>query len=383
MWVDYLGVGRAPLITVTCAGRFHAFRLAEQLERRGELARFLTTTPPRRDEAVSRYKYNPWPEIAMRGPRRFGFAFASGDQVKARMFDHWAATHLPDESDTVVVWSGMGRETIAESKRRGWTTIVDRGSTHCLSQDAVLRRAHRDLNLPYTSPAMSDQLAEYESCDAIVVPSEWAKRTFVDNGIPSAKVRVVPYGVDIRKFSPSLRMPDRLIVLAVGASVRKNTVGLVKAFLSAGVVRSELWIAGTVPNDLRSVWSVVPEPHGLVKVLGHVPHRDLPDLYRQASCFVCASLEEGMSLALLEAMASGLPCLATPQSGAPDLGLIPRIEGPNDLTEWIRSIAASAVLQRSMGEYARAQAERFTWDAYGDRWLEATEGVRTRVPVAS
>ena len=112
-----------------------------------------------------------------------------------------------------------------------------------------------------------------------------------------------------------------------------------------------------------------------------MPRDEIARCYAAAHVFVLPSYNEGMSVALLEAMASGLPVIVTPTGGTEELvepgvnGLIFEWSDVDALTRHVRSLAQNRALARRMGAASRARTGRFTWQAAGDRYLEMFEQI--------
>jgi glycosyltransferase involved in cell wall biosynthesis len=102
----------------------------------------------------------------------------------------------------------------------------------------------------------------------------------------------------------------------------------------------------------------------------------LPELLRQCDVLVFPSYCEGFALVLLEALASGMPIITTEATAGPDLiedGVEGRIVPSGDvdaLCAAMQSMALETDELESMSQAARRTAERFSWDAYGDRWQQ-------------
>jgi len=122
-----------------------------------------------------------------------------------------------------------------------------------------------------------------------------------------------------------------------------------------------------------------------VRFFGRADGADLIDLFAQADLFVLPSEREGMPLVLLEAMAMGLPTVATDIAGNRDVvidGENGRLVPLNDAAAMRRALvelASDEALYSRMSESARKSAERFRWDAVGQDF----EDVYARVAKAA
>jgi len=100
----------------------------------------------------------------------------------------------------------------------------------------------------------------------------------------------------------------------------------------------------------------------------------MPDIYRQHDVFVSASMQEGMSNAMLEAMASGLPIVTTRCEGVDELigdnGLVVEDSRPEELAAAIRRLADAPATLQAMSVAARKKAESFGWDKVADAYLQ-------------
>lgn len=260
--------------------------------------------------------------------------------------------------------------------RRFW---LDRTIAHPAASRPLLEKLGQEFpdwaeSVAPRPPAVSAAEArEHELAHRVVVGSGFARDTLLAQGVPASKVRVNPYGVDWQRFAaaPRTRAPDgKIRFLFVGSLIgRKGVPHLLEAWRRLAPAQGELWLAGAGPVE-RIQARKLP---GL-RLLGQVPHAEIPALFAAADVFVLPSLLEGFSLTVLEALASGLPVIATPNTGAgeaveePALGrLIPpaSVEAiETALAHYLSHPPNHEVIRRT----AAPLAARFTWHAYGDRW---------------
>jgi glycosyltransferase involved in cell wall biosynthesis len=221
--------------------------------------------------------------------------------------------------------------------------------------------------------------------DEVVVLSDFMRRELRRVYGRSRHATVVPGGVDADRFTPDGRTVDRIggdpAVLTVRRlSDRMGHELLIEAFSAVLSERpgARLYIAGSGP--LRSRLEAVARAHGVAGAttfLGYVPDDDLPAVYRSADIFVLPTRElEGFGLATLEALASGLPVVATPVGGTVELlsGLQarPSIPEPMLVASVDADTVASGMLawadlpEEALADAARTcrryTSGRFTWD---------------------
>jgi glycosyltransferase involved in cell wall biosynthesis len=226
---------------------------------------------------------------------------------------------------------------------------------------------------PRRPQVIQAESSEHRLASKIVVASSFTRRTLIENGVPSGKIITNPYGVDLGRFSPLWRpAPSRpLRFLFLGTlSVRKGVPLLLDTWRGLSPRDAELWLAGPLT---RQHAALIPSLPGL-RVIGKTPHRELPRLLRECDVLVFPSYFEGFGLVLLEAMAAGLPVIATDATAAPDLitngveGLIIPAGSAEALSEAVQFFLRFPENLFPMSAAARRCAERYSWDAYGNRW---------------
>jgi glycosyltransferase involved in cell wall biosynthesis len=207
-----------------------------------------------------------------------------------------------------------------------------------------------------------------ERAAAIFTVSEAAREDLVRAaGAPRERVFVTPNGVDPRFFE--LRAPEgprAPYLLAVGTfEPRKNLPVLLEAFRR---LRREGRDLQLVVAGHQAFTQLLPlgdlAPH--VRLTGVVPDHELRSLYAGAACFVMPSLHEGFGLPLAEAMAAGVPAVASDIPALREVGgEAVRYADPRDADGFAGAIRAA--LDDREGSQLRAaagrgRARRFRWD---------------------
>jgi glycosyltransferase involved in cell wall biosynthesis len=200
----------------------------------------------------------------------------------------------------------------------------------------------------------------------------------------------IPNGVDINAFKPLTVVADNgpLKLLCVGRLIERkgqhHLIDAVKQLTDEGI-DVKLDLVGT--GDARSANEAQVAGLGLsdrVHFLGYVSREKIAEHYGAAHVFVLPSYNEGMSVALLEAMASGLAVLVTPTGGTPELvedgvnGKIFKWADVGHLTSLLRGLAMDRATVRRMGEASRLRVGSFSWDRTANRYLEVLESIVPR-----
>jgi phosphatidylinositol alpha-1,6-mannosyltransferase len=196
---------------------------------------------------------------------------------------------------------------------------------------------------------------------------ELAQRT-----APDIDVRVIANGVDLECFCPAEGRPNPhhpLRLVCVGRLIerkgQRHLLAAVRRLRDAGR-EVEVVLVGT-GDDEEALHRQTAEL-GLsdcVRFTGCVPHDEMPDLYRTADIFVLPSYNEGMSIALLEAMACGLPVIVTNTGGTRELvhdnGMVVPWADVGALARSIEVLACDDARRWAMGAASRSLAARYTW----------------------
>ena len=372
-------------VVLSTIGKFHTFDLARQLHKRGALKTIYSGYPlfklkkeslPKQSVKTFPYLHAPYMRFAPRyTPARFLWEWQ--DRV---WFDRFVAGQLP-ECDVFCGLSGSGLHSGRRAKSRGAKYVCDRGSAHIRVQDRILREEFELQGIPY--PGVDPRIImreeeEYEAADLITVPSAFAMNTFLEAGVPRKKMRLATYGVDLGMFHAcTARQPDDFHVVFVGGlSVRKGIRYLLDAFQQLQCKNKRLTLVGTVLPEMEATINAL-RHNPRIQVRGHVPQEKLKEILSAGHALVLPSVEDGLGLVQVQALACGCPVIATQNTGAQDVftdgkeGFIVPIRDAAAIAERLQRLADDPELSTTMSQAAVQRVKSISgWDQYGDRMFQ-------------
>lgn len=235
---------------------------------------------------------------------------------------------------------------------------------------------------PSSGDYAAREMAEWAASDIVVCPSSFVRDGIAEVGGPVEKCVIVPYGIDARfRLPPREPRRDRpLRVLTVGA------VGLRKG--SPYVLAAARQLAGAAEFRMIGPCPVAaPRRAELAEALdlrGAVPRAEIVDHYAWADVFLLPSVCEGSATVTYEALAAGLPVIATPNAGSVVRhGIDGFIVGPGDVdaicTALLR-LARDRDLLAGMSQQARRSSTDYDLAGYGRRLRTALQARTVRLP---
>ncbi|HEX2195160.1 MAG TPA: glycosyltransferase family 4 protein [Candidatus Limnocylindria bacterium] len=219
-----------------------------------------------------------------------------------------------------------------------------------------------------------------------------AARHFIGRYFPG-EYRIIPNGVNLDLFAdaePFEELRDgTLNILFVGRfEERKGLIHLLKAYhrLRKRRVDSRLLVIGTGPKAREYRRFVGLRGVRDVEWLGHVPDEHKARYFASADIFCSpATGQESFGIVLLEAMAAGVPIVASDIHGYKNVlqrgvqGLLVEPRNPRALAAALYRLAVDPELRHRMGEEGRARAPEYSWDRVTERIVDYYHEVRERV----
>jgi glycosyltransferase involved in cell wall biosynthesis len=221
-------------------------------------------------------------------------------------------------------------------------------------------------------------LEEYALADLILVLSAKAEETFLAAGIAPEKLFRHQRGVDVERFRPAEKRPEKFVALFVGALIkRKGVHHLINVWRRLALKDAELWLAGTIHDEIKPLLGK-PGADGIF-ALGFAGK--VEDFYRSGVVHIFPSECEGSAKVTYEAAACGLPQITTRESGDVVVdgvnGLIIPPNDPDALAAAIERLYRDRDLCTRLGAAGRDRAvNNFTWEHFRTRLLEAYRTAR-------
>ncbi len=289
-------------------------------------------------------------------------ASSSALHADSWLYDHSVALVLRP-GDLFVGWATASLVSARAARRRGAGFVLDRACPHVDFQQAIVEQESAKLGVPYRpQPAWfrERQLAEYAEAEHILTPSEYTSATFS----PELRKKIVKAPLMGRCRFPEMTHPERHSEFTVGVvggdPLRKGYLYLLDAWKQLALSGARLLIR--TDADLTRYPALQQRLARLnnVELVAYVP--DMNAFYQRCDVFVLPSVDDGFGMALFEAMANGVPCIATTHCGASELltpgrdGLVvPPFQGEL-IAEALLSLYQREELRRSVAAAARATA---------------------------
>ncbi len=299
------------------------------------------------------------------------------DLWTAQLFDRWVAAQMP-RAQIFHGWNGSCLTSLHKAKKEGMITIVERPSSHPLTATQLMQEEYARWGVPNKPRTvfLAPTIAEIEQADYITVPSPFARDSMLQHNVPRQKLIEIPFGVNLHRYTPgrvttATERPFRAVFVG-NISILKGIPDLLEAWHMLNWPNAELWLVGGATHDFQNIQNRWQNLRGVV-YKGF--SRNISEMLQQCDIFVFPSITEGSALVTYEAMACGLPVIASHNAGSVvrdgiDGFLVP-IRDPAAIALAMTRLREEAGLRLDMGKAARAHVENYSWDTYGHRLAAA------------
>lgn len=217
------------------------------------------------------------------------------------------------------------------------------------------------------------ELDTWESSDIVTCASEYVREGLISQGVDARKIVVVPYPYNVIKTSAADRRGRRgpVVLGFVGqVGLRKGAPYFFQVAKRLDPAAIRCTMVGAITLD-----HVIAEQHrGEVELIGPTPRSNVSAWMDTFDIFLFPSTCEGSAGAVIEAMAAGLPVIASPNSGTPVRhgidGFITTYDDVDRMADYVAQLTADKDLRLRMGDAARQRAMQFGLDQYGRKMKE-------------
>lgn len=186
-----------------------------------------------------------------------------------------------------------------------------------------------DISEALCDPAMSKRYLKLEAADGVITMSEHSRKRLMSLGLNGSKIHVIPYGINVPDVFQNRQSGDTIRCLAVGRMVAKKAPKFtIEAFRQALMGNPCLRLDYVGDGELFDEAKQFVHAHALndkVILHGNQPNPAVMELMKNADIFLQHSRtdpvtgdEEGLPVAILEAMANSLPVVSTRHAGIPE-----------------------------------------------------------------
>lgn len=395
-----------PKTLVAHSGKQHAYRHAMSLQSLGCLAGFVTSSyykptyfpdrllaiSPRmnrfllrrtldglRDDLVHRRWRYEGPEIASRWLR--GNSRSADKHVFRRdeRFDQWVARRFATQGDVFWGFQGSCLKSLGAAREAGRIAVAEFTIAHVTAATRILSEEiakHPEWAATISNAVFPDwyrQRLEEEphAADFCVAASNFTKKSLQEVGVSEDRIELLPLGADLNRFvqvERPLNRPFRILFVG-GIGQRKGVKYLLDAYIRMRSPSTELVLAGPLPADLSPL-----KPYeGKVTLTGRLDQVAVLREMHLADVLVLPSMFEGFGLVIPEAMATGMPVIASTHSAGPELirdgqdGFVIEPDDVESLAGHLDWLATHRQQARQMGKEAAERAHEFSWSAHARR----------------
>lgn len=325
-----------------------------------------------------------FPDIYYWACRFFKVGTPQSASMKAALLFGDAEKKYLKDADIFHVRSGSGAAgAIAYAKSKGMKVVVDHSIAHPAFMEHNLRAEYEKngaiFDLGLDNPFWQEIVDECSQADALLVNSYFVRDTFIEQGYDPCKIRVAYLGVrpDFFGLKKDYALPkDRpfRILFTGGFGFRKGAEYILAAL--AELDRLGMSYEMVVVGDSSGARALLEKYHPAnIKLVNTVPQDELKTFLSNADVYLFPSLCEGCASSGMEAMAAGLPVIATKESGLPIEnrvnGVLVEARNVQQIINAILRLRDSLELREKLGREAASMISRnYTWEKYAENVVE-------------
>ncbi len=396
-------------IIVAHPGRQHSFRLASALKKNGMLLKYITTVYDRENsllmkivkfflsgDNLSRAKGRKNPDLKDTDVKQFGQIrglveiFLAHYDKKKKFYNWWqektadyfgrkvAYYAIRNKADAVIMYdtNALTCFDILKNNAPEIFRIMDISAANRIYMKKVYESDMKK-NEKFAEKLKVERFflwdkkivarleKELALTQFFLAPSAFVKESLEFSNIGSRQIKICPYGSNF-VISKNNRLPNRRIeAIYVGNLTAMKGIGyLLDAALEIQLNELRLTVVGTYDNSTH----IFDRYMDHIRFTGRVPHEKVKRMLLESDIFVFPSLGEGLSLSILEAMACGLPCIVTRNSGVAIKdsveGFVIDIQNKQAIKEKLMWFIHNKEEIPKMGKAAQKLAMYYNWGNY-------------------
>lgn len=303
-----------------------------------------------------------------------------GDMLKMPYYANYCYGFMSrlyiSDADIFHVRSGSGGGgAIEKAKKEGMKVVVDHSIAHPAFMEKQLRPEYNKngvlFDLGTNSTVWENIIKDCYKADVLLVNSRFVKDTFIEQGYPENKIRIVYLGVrnDFMGIKKNYSISRSTKVLFTGGfNFRKGAEYILQAM--SLLEKDDFPFEMTVVGDYSSAESLL-NTYNIkhINLIGTVPQEDLKSYLMSSDLYLFPSLAEGCASSGMEAMAAGLPVITTRESGLPivheETGYMVPVKDAYSIAEAIKQLTNNLELREKLGRNAnKLICTEYTWDKY-------------------
>jgi glycosyltransferase involved in cell wall biosynthesis len=324
-----------------------------------------------------------WPELYQHIAKKFpNFLRRTEGEIANEAWRKYSKSALKyvKNSSILHIRSGAGvGGSIEIAKSYNIPIIVDHSIAHPQFLSRTLHQEYLRSNVPF-SMDVNDAFWKRVGDDCklaniVLVNSNFVKDTFVAEGFSSELIRVIYLGVDTKLFpkKTNYSIDGKLKLIFTGTfSLRKGATYILQALEI--LLEKKIDFIFTVIGDFSEAHLFIDKYKckKYIDFLGHLDQSLLHTYLSEADIYIFPSLAEGCAKSGMEAMAVGLPVIATYESGLPIVdgvdGVLVSSKSANEIADAIFILENNLLLRSGIGQRASEKIREFyTWELYGKK----------------
>jgi starch synthase len=365
----------------TFGGRSHLLNLSKELINHGHSVNFYSYLPNRRAKRFGLKKEHNKNYFAIALPFLLLLKIMKRAQwavyLYHRFFD-WYVSMVMKPCDVFIGQSPMHLKSLLVAKNKlNATVVLERGTSH------VLYFIERLEGNPFKKSTISEKniqrdLAGYEHADYISIPSNYAAESFVRHGIPQKKLFVNAYGVDLSDFQPTkLDTKSHFDIIFVGQWSYRKGADLMTELCDKNPELSLIHLGTMCDVPISNLKNIV---H-----VSAVNEKTMINYYKKSKILILPSREDGFGMVLTQAIACGLPVVCSSETGSKEVKslleddkFITVMEDYNykELAKCVKIALDISKTQKGKRSYSKSLENKFSWQAYGNRYQQFLKKIR-------